>query len=70
MSYEVLERQIRSLPEEALEDVSAYLDKICTIYDARKGMDFSFVDNVFGILSDEEADALRSCTRLRFRDKV
>ena len=28
MSYEVLEKQIRALPEEALEDVSNYLDKI------------------------------------------
>ncbi len=70
MSYEVLERQIRSLPEDALEEVSAYLDKICAIYEARKGMDFSFVDNVFGILSDEQADTLRSCCGLGFRDNV
>ena len=31
MSYEVLEKQIRALPEEALEDVSNYLDKISLI---------------------------------------
>lgn len=48
MSYEVLEKQIRALPEEALEDVSIYLDKIGLIYQSKKAVDFSFVDNIFG----------------------
>lgn len=68
MSYEVLERQIRALPEEALEDVSIYLDKIGKIYRANKAVDFSFVDDIFGTLSDSEADALRSCCGLTFRE--
>ena len=68
MSYEVLERQIRTLPEEALEDVSIYLDKIGKIYRANKAVDFSFVDDIFGTLSDSEADALRSCCGLTFRE--
>ena len=28
MSYEVLERKIRDLPESALDDVSAYIEKM------------------------------------------
>ncbi len=66
MSYEVLEKQIRGLPEEALEEVSAYLEKIGNIYQSKQIVDFSFVDNIFGTLSDEEADELRSCCRLKF----
>ena len=66
MSYDVLEKQIRALPEEALEEVSAYLDKIKSIYQTNQTVDFSFVDNIFGTLSDEEADELRSCCGLKF----
>ena len=69
MSYEVLEKQIRTLPEEALEDVSIYLDKIGLIYQSKKTVDFSFVDNIFGTLSDSEADEMRSCCGLKFREK-
>ena len=68
MSYEVLEKQIRALPEEALEDVSIYLDRIGSVYQAKKSVDFSFVDNIFGTLSDSEADDLRSCCGLKFRE--
>ena len=68
MSYEVLEKQIRALPEDALEEVSNYLDKIGNIYRAKKTVDFSFVDNIFGTLSDSEADELRSCCGLKFRE--
>ena len=67
MSYEVLEKQIRALPEEALEDVSIYLDKIGLIYQSKRAVDFSFVDNIFGTLSDSEADEMRSCCGLKFR---
>lgn len=70
MSYDVLEKQIRALPEEALEEVSAYLDKIGSIYQAKQAVDFSFVDNIFGTLSDEEADELRSCCGLKFRENA
>ena len=70
MSYEVLERQIRALPEEALEDVSTYLDKIGLIYQSKKAVDFSFVDNIFGTLSDSEADEMRSCCGLKFRENA
>ena len=66
MSYEVLEKQIRALPEEALEDVSNYLDKISLIYQSKQSVDFSFVDNIFGTLNDSEADELRSCCGLNF----
>lgn len=48
MSYEVLEKQIRALPEEALEDVSDYLDKISLVYKVKQSVDFSFVNNIFG----------------------
>lgn len=68
MSYEVLEKQIRALPEEALEDVSNYLDKISLIYQSKQSVDFSFVDNIFGTLNDSEADELRSCCGLKFRE--
>ena len=70
MSYEVLEKQIRALPEEALEDVSIYLDKIGLIYQSKKAVDFSFVDNIFGALSDSEADEMRSCCGLKFRENA
>ena len=70
MSYEVLEKQIRALPEEALEDVSNYLDKISLIYQSKQSVDFSFVDNIFGTLNDSEADELRSCCGLKFRENV
>ncbi|MBO4759369.1 MAG: hypothetical protein J5505_04845 [Spirochaetaceae bacterium] len=70
MSYEVLEKQIRALPEEALEEVSHYLDKIGSIYQAKQNVDFSFVDNIFGTLSDSEADELRSCCGLKFRENA
>ena len=70
MSYDVLEKQIRALPEEALEEVSAYLDKIKSIYQTNQTVDFSFVDNIFGTLSDEEADELRSCCGLKFRENA
>ena len=69
MSYEVLEKQIRALPEEALEDVSIYLDKIGLIYQSKKAVDFSFVDNIFGTPSDSEANKMRSCCGLKFREK-
>ena len=70
MSYEVLEKQIRALPEEALEDVSNYLDKISLIYQSKQSVDFSFVDNIFGTLNDSEADDLRSCCGLKFRENA
>ena len=70
MSYEVLEKQIRALPEEALEEVSIYLDKIGNIYQAKRAVDFSFVDNIFGTLSDAEANELRSCCGLKFRENA
>lgn len=70
MSYEVLEKQIRALPAEALEDVSIYLDKIGLIYQSKKDVDFSFVDNIFGTLSDSEADEMRSCCGLKFRENA
>ncbi len=70
MSYDVLEKQIRALPEEALEEVSAYLDRIGSIYQAKQTVDFSFVDNIFGTLSDEEANELRSCCGLKFRENA
>ena len=31
-------------------------------------IDFSFVDNMFGILSDEEADEMRKHCHLNFRE--
>ena len=67
MSYEVLEKQIRALLEEALEDVSIYPNKISLIYQSKSSIDFSFVDNIFGTLSDSEADEMRSCCGLKFR---
>ena len=70
MSYEVLEKQIRALPEEALEEVSSYLEKIGNIYQAKQAIDFSFVDNIFGTLSDSEANELRSCCGLKFRENA
>ena len=70
MSYEVLEKQIRALPEAALEEVSVYLEKIGSIYQKKKPVDFSFVDNIFGTLSDEEADKMRSCCGLKFRENA
>ena len=70
MSYDVLEKQIRALPEEALEEVSAYLEKIGNIYQSKQIVDFSFVDNIFGTLSDAEADELRSCCGLKFRENA
>ena len=70
MSYEVLEKQIRALPEEALEDVSHYLDKISLIYQSKQSVDFSFVDNIFGTLNESEADELRSCCGLKFRENI
>ena len=33
----------------------------------RQNVDFSFVDNIFGTLSDSEADELRSCCALKFK---
>lgn len=70
MSYEVLEKQIRALPEEALNDVSFYLDKIGSIYLAKKLIDFLFVGNFFETLSDAEADELRSCCGMKFKENA
>ena len=61
------EKQIRALPEAALEEVSVYLEKIGSIYQKKKPVDFSFVDNIFGTLSDAEAEEMRSCCGLNFK---
>ena len=66
MSYEVLEKQIRALPVEALEEVSAYLDRIGNVYKAKQNV----VDNMFGSLSDSEADEMRSCCGLKFKENA
>ena len=68
MSYEVLERRIKNLPESALEDVSDYIEKMDSIYRSKKKFDFSFVDKIFGTISDSEAEKLRSCCGLKFRE--
>lgn len=68
MSYEAVLEQVKTLPQEALEEASVYLDKIGGIYQSRKNVDFSFVDNIFGTLSDSEVDELRSCCGLKFRE--
>ncbi len=62
--------KLKSLPETALEEVSLYLDKIVTVYQAKQNVDFSFVDNIFGTLSDSEADELRSCCGLKFKENI
>ena len=69
MSYDMVMEKIKTLPETALEEVSLYLDKIGNIYQARKNIDFSFVDNIFGTLNDSEADELSSCCGLKFRER-
>lgn len=68
MSYETVEKQIKELPEEALEEVSVYIEKISGIYKLKKSVDFSFVDNIFGSLSDKEAEYLRANCGLKFRE--
>lgn len=70
MSYEMVMEKIKTLPEAALEEVSVYLDKIGNIYQAKQNVDFSFVDNIFGTLSDSEAAELRSCCGLKFRENA
>ena len=70
MSYEMVMEKIKTLPEAALEEVSVYLDKIGNIYQAKQNVDFAFVDNIFGTLSDSEADELRSCCGLKFRENA
>jgi hypothetical protein len=70
MSYEALEEQIRTLPQEALEVVSSYITKILNAYQNKDSVDFSFVDNIFGSLSDSEAEELRSCCGLKFKETV
>lgn len=70
MSYEVLEKQIKSLPEEVLDEVSAYVEKLSVVYNSKKNTDFSFVDNIFGTLNDKEADEMRSCCGLKFRESI
>lgn len=70
MSYEVLEKQIKALPEEALDEVSAYVEKLSNVYESKKNIDFSFVDDIFGTLNDKEADELRLCCGLKFREHV
>lgn len=70
MSYEALEEQIRTLPQEALEEVSLYIAKLISIYQRKNTVDFSFVDNIFGSLSDSEAEELRSCCGLKFKETV
>ena len=70
MSYEMVMEKVKTLPETALEEVSVYLDKIGSIYQARQNVDFSFVDNIFGTLSDSEADELRSCCSLKFKENA
>lgn len=70
MSYEMLKEKVRTLPETALEEVSLYIDTIVNKYQSRQTIDFSFVDNIFGTLSDSEADELRSCCGLKFRENA
>lgn len=70
MSYEMLMEKVRTLPEKALEEVSLYIDTIVNKYQSRQTIDFSFVDNIFGTLSDSEADELRSCCGLKFRENA
>ncbi|MBR4005302.1 MAG: hypothetical protein IKI90_05585 [Treponema sp.] len=70
MSYEMLMEKVRTLPETALEEVSLYIDTIVNKYQSRQTIDFSFVDNIFGTLSDSEADELRSCCGLKFRENA
>lgn len=68
MPYETVEKQIKELPEEALEEVSVYIEKISGIYKLKKSVDFSFVDNIFGSLSDKEAEYLSANCGLKFRE--
>ena len=70
MSYEMIMEKVRTLPETALEEVSLYIDTIVNKYQSRQTIDFSFVDNIFGTLSDSEADELRSCCGLKFRENA
>lgn len=43
-------------------------EKTDSIYKRKKSVDFSFVDNIFGTLSDAEAEEMRSCCGLKFSE--
>ena len=71
MPYEVLEEKIKALPAKAFEEVSHYVDYIYSLYIPRmdeKEKKLAALNGIFGILSDEEADEMRTHCHLKFRE--
>jgi len=74
MSYEILERKIKNVPNEYIEDVVNYIDYICYKYEQSKEKEsetekkLEALQSVFGCIDNEQAEILRSCTGLHFKE--
>lgn len=72
MPFEVLERKIESLPQNARVEIYHYVDYICSIYmkDKKSKKDTSFIDDMFGMMSHDEAEEMREHCHLHFKETV
>lgn len=74
MPYAILENAYSTLTEieqkEVVDFVMYLISKRQKKEETPQSPDFSFVDNMFGSLSDEEADELRKSTHLHFKENL
>ena len=74
MSYEQVAERIKTLPENYLTSIMGFIDllqshdEVEQEKESEKSIDFSFVDDMFGIISDEEADEMRKHCHLKFKE--
>lgn len=72
MPYDVMERRIKELPTIAQEEIYHYVNYIYSIYTEEPKIvkDTSFIDDMVGILSHEEAEELLRHCHLNFKETV
>ncbi len=74
MPYEILENAYAALDEmeqkEVVDFVMYLISRKQKKQEEKTEPDFSFVDNIFGTLSDEEADEMRKHSHLHFKESL
>jgi len=74
MPYAVLENAYSKLDEfeqkEAIDFILYLVSRKQKKQDEKKEIDFSFVDNLFGTISDEEADEMRENCHLHLKENL
>lgn len=74
MPYTILENAYATLTEveqrEVVDFVMYLISRKQKQTETPQSPDFSFVDNMFGTLSNEEADEMRKCSNLHFKETI